>query len=256
MVFQGLAQSDMAVYSEGLQNSWSDWSYNTTRTFNYSGTYVHSGTQAISVSITNGWGALSLHHGDIDTSAYTSLTFWINGGAVGGQQLRIYAELGTSGQPFVPLATLAPNTWQQVTLSLATLGVASQPNFARFSIQDRSGSAEPIFYLDDITLVAGPAAPPVTNIAVSIALDAQANRHPISPLIYGVAFASTSQLSDLNAPLNRSGGNAETRYNWQIDAQTAVPTGILKALAILRAHPGHRTTVSSLPPRPRAHSRC
>ena len=43
------------------------------------------------------------------------------------------------------------------------------------------------------------------NTAVSITVDAQLNRHPISPLIYGTAFASSSQLADLNFPLNRSG---------------------------------------------------
>jgi hypothetical protein len=37
-------------------------------------------------------------------------------------------------------------------------------------------------------------------------------------LIYGVAFASSNQLSDLNFTLNRSGGNNETCYNWQINA--------------------------------------
>jgi hypothetical protein len=56
------------------------------------------------------------------------------------------------------------------------------------------------------------------TIAVSIAVDAQLNRHPISPLIYGVAFASAAQLSDLNFTLNRSGGNEETTYNWQLNA--------------------------------------
>jgi hypothetical protein len=58
----------------------------------------------------------------------------------------------------------------------------------------------------------------VTNQAVSITVDAQLNRHPISPLIYGTAFASSTQLADLNAPLNRSGGNGETRYNWVLNA--------------------------------------
>ncbi len=53
---------------------------------------------------------------------------------------------------------------------------------------------------------------------VTITVDAAASRHPISPNIYGVAFASTSELEALNAPLNRSGGNAETRYNWQANA--------------------------------------
>jgi Glycoside hydrolase family 44 len=47
-----------------------------------------------------------------------------------------------------------------------------------------------------------------------ITIDAGANRHPISPQIYGVAFATAQQLDELNAPLNRRGGNATTRYNW------------------------------------------
>jgi hypothetical protein len=53
---------------------------------------------------------------------------------------------------------------------------------------------------------------------VTIAVDAAADRHPISADIYGVAFATRAQLAELNAPLNRSGGNAETRYNWQLNA--------------------------------------
>jgi len=57
------------------------------------------------------------------------------------------------------------------------------------------------------------------NTPVIINVDASANRHPISPLIYGVAFASpASQLGDLNVPVHRSGGNSESRYNWQLNA--------------------------------------
>jgi len=51
--------------------------------------------------------------------------------------------------------------------------------------------------------------------AETIAIDAAADRHAISPLIYGVAFGSPAALTDLGSPLNRSGGNATTRYNWQ-----------------------------------------
>jgi len=50
---------------------------------------------------------------------------------------------------------------------------------------------------------------------LSINIDAAANRKPINPNIYGVAFATTAQLADLNSPLNRSGGNATSQYNWQ-----------------------------------------
>jgi len=56
------------------------------------------------------------------------------------------------------------------------------------------------------------------NAPVTVSVDAGANRHRISPNVYGLAFATGAQLSDLNVPLNRSGGNAETRYNWQANA--------------------------------------
>lgn len=54
--------------------------------------------------------------------------------------------------------------------------------------------------------------------AVTIAIDASANRHAIDPRIYGVAFASKADLAALNAPLNRMGGNATTSYNWAVNA--------------------------------------
>jgi hypothetical protein len=208
------AQSDQAIYTDSLQNSWADWSYAATRNFNYSGTYVHGGTKSISTTITNGWGGLSLEHSGFDSSAYTNLTFWINGGANGGQQLQIYAELIGSSKPPISLPTLTANTWQQMTFSLADLGVANQPNFTRFTIQDRSGAAEPTFYVDDITLTGGVPGTPVTNGPVSITVNAQLNRHAISPQVYGTAFASSNQLADLNFTMNRSGGNNETSYNW------------------------------------------
>lgn len=56
------------------------------------------------------------------------------------------------------------------------------------------------------------------NPAVPVTIDATANRHPINPQIYGVAFGSKSDLKTLNAPLNRMGGNSMTAYNWKQNA--------------------------------------
>ncbi|MEW6126010.1 MAG: glycoside hydrolase family 44 protein [Acidobacteriota bacterium] len=56
------------------------------------------------------------------------------------------------------------------------------------------------------------------NPAITINVDANANRQAINPLIYGVAWADTTALNDLNVPLNRHGGNTTTRYNWQLNA--------------------------------------
>lgn len=50
--------------------------------------------------------------------------------------------------------------------------------------------------------------------AITVTVDAAANRHPIDPRIYGLAWADTAQLTDMGATLNRWGGNAMSRYNW------------------------------------------
>jgi hypothetical protein len=68
--------------------------------------------------------------------------------------------------------------------------------------------------LPGLLLAAGPALAQTVTIDVDGARDSRA----ISPLIYGLAFATPAQLADLNVPLNRSGGNTTSRYNWQLNA--------------------------------------
>src|SRR5262245_30816837 len=207
-------RADQAIYTDSLQNSWLDWSY---ATVNFSVTSPkHSGADSISVISTMNWQALYLHHAAFDGSAYTNLTFWINGGASGGQSVQVQATRAGTAQTAVVLAALPVNSWRQETISLASLGVSSAADLDGIWFQARANNATPVFYVDDISLISGSASP--TNSSTAIRIDAQANRHPISPLVYGVAFATSNQLADLNSPLNRSGGNTETRYNWQLNA--------------------------------------
>ncbi|HUB52032.1 MAG TPA: glycoside hydrolase family 44 protein, partial [Terracidiphilus sp.] len=57
------------------------------------------------------------------------------------------------------------------------------------------------------------------NPATSVAVDANANQHPINPNIYGIGgISDTSDIKALNVTLNRIGGNNESDYNWQQDA--------------------------------------
>jgi len=56
------------------------------------------------------------------------------------------------------------------------------------------------------------------NPTANLTVDVNANRRPINPNVYGVAFATTTQLQDLNVKLHRYGGNNTSRYNWQINA--------------------------------------
>ena len=134
-----------------------DSSYNCT--LNYANTSpVYSGsTDSISATITSAYGGIQLYHAPMTNTAYASISFWLNGGADGGQHLQMYGHLGRRWRRLqsarYSLNTPLANTWQQYTVPLSALGVANATNFTGFAIQDSAGSAEPTFYLDDIQLV-------------------------------------------------------------------------------------------------------
>ncbi|MBC8139414.1 MAG: cellulase [Fibrella sp.] len=56
------------------------------------------------------------------------------------------------------------------------------------------------------------------NPSTTITVNASANRRSIDPRIYGVAYGTSATLAELNAPLNRLGGNNTSRYNWRQNA--------------------------------------
>ena len=62
----------------------------------------------------------------------------------------------------------------------------------------------------------------VSNTAATVTVDVQANRNAINPLIYGVNYFEASDvttlLEDLNAPINRYGGNRASTYNWELNS--------------------------------------
>ena len=229
--FQVFGQTDQPIYTDSLQNGWQNWGW---ATLNYNNTNpVHSGSQSISVTfVNNTYQGLYLAHNAFDSTPYASLSFWINGGAAGGQQLDVKGLLAGSPQPPVTLTPLPTNSWQHITVALTALSVGGQPNLSGFYIQDHIGAVQPTFYVDDITLLANTnPPPPVTNAPVTIAIDAARDQHPISSLIYGLAFATSNQLADLNVPLNRSGGNSETSYNWQLNAHNHAADWYFESIA-------------------------
>ncbi len=78
------------------------------------------------------------------------------------------------------------------------------------------------------------------NPATYVAVDAHADLHPISPDIYGLAFAATSDLVALNAPLNRSGGDAQTSYNWQLNSDNRGNDWYFESIGDSVSTPGYR----------------
>ena len=76
-------------------------------------------------------------------------------------------------------------------------------------------AAQPEILLDDLTLqpdTSLPAAPAELTVAVTV--DVTADRHPISPYIYGMAYVGREHITDLRLTSNRLGGNPTSRYNW------------------------------------------
>lgn len=56
---------------------------------------------------------------------------------------------------------------------------------------------------------------------VTISVDTRNILHRINPEIYGVSFATAGILRALNLPLDRSGGNSATLYDWRSDVRNA-----------------------------------
>jgi hypothetical protein len=214
---RAVSQVVQPIYQDSLQNGWENWSW---AAVNLAATTpVYSGTHAISVTASN-WQALYLHApAPVDPTSITGLTFWINGGAAGGQSVNVQATIGSTGQTVVALAPLPTQQWRQISISLASLGITPGLQMEGLWFQVPTAAQVPVFFVDALTL-SGP--DPITNPAgsVVVVVDAAANRRPISPLIYGVNFGGSNELRALNSPLNRHGGNATSRYNWQTNASS------------------------------------
>ena len=58
-------------------------------------------------------------------------------------------------------------------------------------------------------------------LSVTIQVDAGTGQHSINPLIYGVNNTGGDSLTYLGATADRSGGNADSTFNWQINAENS-----------------------------------
>src|SRR5579871_2087126 len=78
------------------------------------------------------------------------------------------------------------------------------------------------------------------NPATTVTVNATGNVHAISPNIYGVAFASASDMTALNFVLNRYGGNSSSTYNWQLNADNRGGDWFFESIADTNATAGYR----------------
>lgn len=231
----GRAAEDF-IYQDALVNGWQDWGW---ASINYNNASpVRSGSKSIAVTMGTGYAGVYWHHDALNSAVYTNLVFWIHGGSRGGQNLQLNALVNNSAQQTVLLDPPAANTWQKRTVSLKALGVENTTALDGFWIQSTVGAAQPVFYLDDVALEFASNGPVSEVLVANITVDTELNRKPINPWIYGVAFASTAQLRELNAPLNRWGGNSTTRYNWWLNADNKANDWYYQSIGHSSATPG------------------
>ena len=218
------ASDDMQIYSGRFDNGWGDsWSWmpryaTNSPVFTNEPVFVASNSMALVPS--GNWQAWWLKTGaNLDTKIYTNLSFWINGGATGGQTISVQGELNnsSSGLPSVQV-TASANSWKQVTIPLSSLGVDNESNLTGLQIGNQT-STDP-FFIDDMRLVAAPA--PAT---VHVNVNASQTVRTVSPRIFGInevawdgAVNSTSSVSIVNnigaTCLRWPGGSWGDGYHW------------------------------------------
>jgi hypothetical protein len=228
------AQSNIPIYTDSPMNGWLNGSTAVVNLANIAP--AHSGSDSISVTITQagGFTAFKMYHAPMNTTGYAGLTFWLNGGPTGGQQLQVYARVGSNyalpaGNPTYALTAPPINTWQQYFVPLSAIGVANVTNFSLFAIQDALGYPEPTFYVDDIQLVTSPpAGNHLTVNASQINRTADARWFGMNTVTWGNALRTPTTITDLSdlgsSALRFPGGSESDQYNWLSNSNVVLGT--------------------------------
>jgi hypothetical protein len=212
------ANDDCLVYTIQFNNGWGEEGWVENYPTNFSGSnclaYVASGT----------YEALWLLHDPIDTTIYTNLTLWLNGGPTGGQQVCIGALEGAGFTFANETSVTAPaNTWQKFTFTLASLGVADTTDLTGIVIANQNTVPSP-FYIADIMLT-GASKPLVVHVGVNAA----APIRTVDPRVFGInnvawdgsedAPGSIDQVKDMGIQALRwPGGSWGDGYHWTNEA--------------------------------------
>jgi hypothetical protein len=225
------AQAPLPVYTDHLLNGFLDWGWAPRNYANTSPT--HSASNSVSVTMSSGWQGLQIYHPDLNSGLYTHISLWLNGGTNGGQRVQVYGLLhvganNNAGQGvYFSLGTLPTNAWQQFIVPLSALGVANRTNFTGFVIQDRTGAAQPTFYVDDIQLIAAPGPVPVhLNLNATQAVrSADARWLGVNTAMWDSNLDTPQTIALLREMGSRvlrcMGGSASDEYHWALNKSLA-----------------------------------
>jgi alpha-N-arabinofuranosidase len=217
---------DMLIYSDRFNNGWGDnWSWMPRYATNNP---VYAGSNAMALVPSGNYQGWWLKSGTtVDTRIYTNLTFRLNGGASGGQNISVSGELDGSGLGGVSV-TAPTNSWKLVTVSLASLGINNKTNLTGF--QFGNGTSTQPFFIDDLRLVAAPA-PATVNVGVT----ATQSVRKVDGKVFGInqvawdpnvnTPATAAVLNDIGSTIIRwPGGSWGDGYHWTNEAWSAGDT--------------------------------
>ena len=191
---------DMQIYSGRFDNGWGDgWSWMTryptnNPVYTINPVFVASNSMALVPSVPYVvW--LLKPSTTVDATIYTNLTFWINGGATGGQNISVYGETNGSSSGLPSVSVTAPtNSWKQVIISLASLGV-NKTNLT--GIGFNNGATTNPFFIDDMRLIAAP-----KPAAVNVSVNANQTVRTVSGRVFAVNTGAGD--TDLNTPATQA----------------------------------------------------
>jgi len=216
--------ADLIVYEEALTPGWQNWSWRTAVDFANTAP-THSGATSIAVQYEGGASGLSLRApGPIDATRYVTVSFWVHGGAAGVRQLALFVHQTDGGGESVQAPFDAPaGQWTHVQIAMRELG--SPATIARLNIMDRSGAAQPVFYLDDLRLLDREQAAPVGAGVIRVQADGAAI--PFDPRLLGVNLPTWVNRNEFRDPTFRAraaasgvtvlrmpGGSWSNEYGW------------------------------------------
>jgi hypothetical protein len=218
----GVIQPNLRIYTDNLVNGFQNWSWASVNLTNTAP--VHSGSNSISMTDNGGYQALALIRSQFNSGLYTKLTFWINGGAAGGQRVAVWGSLNNTNQTGYALPPLPTNSWEQVSIPLSALGVSNTPNCTGFVIQgDGNGAAQPTFYVDDMELISA-AAPAVVHLgadAGQVLQTVDARQFGLNVGTWESTLGQPQTLPQLQAihcsALRWPGGSTSDEYDWTTD---------------------------------------
>ena len=138
--------SPVTIYHDGLQPGWNNWSWATV----VLQAPMSDGSKPISVTA-KGYAALAIQTPGFNIKSYKTLTFKINGGDTGGQNLKVLAVYATKPLQAGVKITPTKGTWTDVTINISDLQIPGD-TIDGFWIFNDSGDDAGTFYVNDILL--------------------------------------------------------------------------------------------------------